>query len=58
MKWINLWINKLRRLYLHEIAFNLVPQQLYCTKAKTIGESRKRNMILKFLYPYVGCVTP
>ena len=25
---------KFRRLYLHEIAINLIPQQYYCTKAK------------------------
>ena len=31
---------KFRRLYLHEIASNLVPQQLFCTKAKNIRESR------------------
>ena len=33
-------------LYLNEIDFNLIPQQLFCTKAKNIRESRKRNMIL------------
>ena len=47
---------KFRRLHLHKIAFNLVPQQLFCTKAKNIRESRKRNMILKCLCPHVGCV--
>ena len=46
MKWINLWIKDLARLYLHKIAFNLIPQQLFCTKAKNVRESRKRNMIL------------
>ena len=44
---------KIRRLYLHEIAFNLIPQQLFCTQAKTLRESRKRNMILKYLCPHV-----
>ena len=36
MRWINLWIKNFAayRVYLHEIAFNLVPQQLFCTKAK------------------------
>ena len=24
---------KFRRLYLHEIAFNLIPKQVFCTKA-------------------------
>ena len=57
MKWLNLWMKKIRRLYLHEITFNLIPQQLFCTKAKTIRESRKK-MILKCLCPHVGCVAP
>ena len=46
---------KIFRLYQHEIAFSLVPQQLVCTKVKNIRESRKRNMILKCLCPHVGC---
>ena len=58
MKWINLWINKFRIIYLHKIALNLKPQQLFCTKAKNISESRKRNMILKCLCPHVECVAP
>ena len=45
--------NKFRRLYLHEIAFNLTPQPLFCTKAKNTRESRKRNIILKCLCPQV-----
>ena len=49
---------KFRRLYLYEIAFNLIPQPLFCTKAKNIRESRKRNMILKCLCPHVGYVSP
>ena len=58
MKWINLLIKKNRRLYLIKTAFNLTPQQLhvFCTRAKTIQESRKRNMILKCLCSHVGCV--
>ena len=47
-----------RRLYLHEMTFNLIPKQLFYTKAKNIRESRKRNMILKCLFPHVGCVAP
>ena len=31
MKWIHLWIKKFCRLYLREMAFNLIPQQLYYT---------------------------
>ena len=31
---------KFQGLYLHENAFNLIPQQLFCTKAKNIRESR------------------
>ena len=34
MKLVNLWIKCNSRLFLHEIAINLVPQQLFCTKAK------------------------
>ena len=49
---------KFRRLYLHEIAFNLILQPLFCTKAKNIRESRKRNMLLKCLCPHVGYVLP
>ena len=41
------------RLYLQEVAFNIISQQLICTKTKNIWESRKRNMILKCL-----CVAP
>ena len=47
-----------KKLYLHEIACNLFPQRLFCTKAKNVRESRKRNMILKCLCPDVGCVAP
>ena len=57
MKWTNLLIKNFEdNIYIHEFAFNLIPQQLFCTKAKNIRESRKRNMILKFLCPQVGCV--
>ena len=49
---------KFRRLYLYKIAFNLIPQQLFCTEAKNIRESRKRNMILKCQGSNVGCVAP
>ena len=45
-------------LYLHEIAFSLIPQEVFCTKAKDIRESKKRNMILKCLWPDVRCVAP
>ena len=48
---------KFRRLYLHKTAFNLVPQQLFCTKAKNITESRKRNMILISLPSRGMCCT-
>ena len=34
---------KFRRLYLHEIGFNLIQQPLFCTTAKKIGESRKKT---------------
>ena len=35
---------KFHRLYLHEIAFNLIPQQLFCTKAtKDHGVKVKEN---------------
>ena len=43
MKWKNLWIKKFCRLYLNEIAFNLIPQQLFCTKAIYIMKSRKKH---------------
>ena len=42
---------KFRRLYLYEIAFNLIPQPLFGTKANIIRESRKRNMILEMSMP-------
>ena len=42
MKWINLFIKKIRRLHLHKIAFNLVPQQLFCTK-KISGSQGKET---------------
>ena len=57
MKWINLWIEKFCRLYLHEIVFNLIPQQLFCTKAMNSG-SQEKTMILKCLCPHGGCVAP
>ena len=47
---------KFHRLLIHEIAFNLIPQHLFYTKAKKIRKSMKRNMILKGLCPHVGCV--
>ena len=31
------------RLYLHELAFNLIPQQLFCTKAKKSGSQGKET---------------
>ena len=34
---------KFRILYLHEIAFNLTPQQLFCTKATNITESQGKD---------------
>ena len=34
---------KIRRSYLHEIAFTLIPQQLSCTKAIKIRKSRKKH---------------
>ena len=48
---------RFRRLYLHKIAFNLIPQRLSCTKAKNIRESRKRNMILISLPSSRMCCT-
>ena len=56
MKWINCMDKRFPGLYLHEIAFSSVPQQLFCTKANNISESRKRNMILKCLCPHIRCV--
>ena len=58
LKWESLWIKPFCRLYLNEIAFNLIPQQSFCTKAIYIRKSRKTNMILKCLCPDVGCVAP
>ena len=48
---------RFRILYLHKIAFNLIPQRLSCTKAKNIRESRKRNMILISLPSCRMCCT-
>ena len=42
MKWINLWIKNFR-LYLHKIAFNLIPQQVFCTKAKKLWSQGKEK---------------
>ena len=43
MKCINIWIKKCCRFYLHEIDFNLIPQQLFCTKAINIRKPRKKH---------------
>ena len=40
MKWINLWIKNICRLYLHEIAFNLTTQPLQ--KQYTSGSQGKK----------------
>ena len=42
MKWINLWIKKIRRLYLHEIAFSLIPLILHKSK-KYQGVKEKKQ---------------
>ena len=35
---------KFGRLYLHEIAFNILPQQLFCTRAKNYqGVKEKKH---------------
>ena len=34
---------KCRRLYLQKLAFNLIPQQLFCTKAKISGSQGKET---------------
>ena len=57
MKWIKLWIKKLCGLYLLEIAFNLIPQQLFCIKAINLRKSRKKHDF-ESLCPHVGCVAP
>ena len=49
---------KFRSLYLHKIAFNPMPQQLFCIKTKKYQGVKERNMILKCLCPHVGCVAP
>ena len=43
VKWTNLWIKIFLRLYLHEFAFNSIPQQLLCTKAKKISGSQGKE---------------
>ena len=43
MKWINLWMKKFRRLYLHEITFNLIQQQLFLHKSKTYQGVKKKK---------------
>ena len=37
--------------YVYEIAFDLIPQQLFWTKAKDLRQSGKRKVILKCLWP-------
>ena len=58
MKCINLWIKNFCRLYLNEIAFNLIPQQLFCTKAINIRKSRKKHDFEMSICPHVECVAP
>ena len=57
MKCINLWIKTFCRSYLHEIAFYLIPQQLFCTKAINIRKSRKKPDF-ECLCPHIGGVAP
>ena len=49
---------KFRRLYLHEIAFILVPQQLFCTKAKKYqGVKEKKHDFEKSMPSFRMCCT-
>ena len=43
MKWINCMDKRFPGLYLHEIAFSLVPQQLFCTKQKISASQGKET---------------
>ena len=45
------------RLHLHESAFTLIPQQLFCTKAINIRRSSKKHDF-EISMPNVGCVAP
>ena len=45
-------------IYLYEIAFNLIPQQLFLNKSNKHQEVKGKNMILKCLCPHVGCIAP
>ena len=49
---------KIGRLYLHEIAFSLIPQQLFCTKAKNYQGVKEKKHDFEMSMSHVGCVAP
>ena len=56
MKWINLWIKNSEDYNYTKTAFNSVPQQLFCTKAKKYCGVKVRNIIFKCLCTHLGSV--
>ena len=56
MKRINKSIKFIFQIYLYKIAFNLIPQQLFWTKAKKFYGAREKKNDFECLCPHVGCV--
>ena len=57
MNWINLGIKTFCRLYLHEIAFNLISQQLLYTKQSISGSQGKKHDFEMFMPSCWMCCT-
>ena len=45
---------KFRKLYLHKIAFNLIPQQVFCTKAKKYQGVKEKKHDFEMSMPSCG----